>query len=88
MRLLGLITARGGSKRIPGKNLRNVGGKTLVAWTIEEDGGAISYSETTIALLQEYGIHYCLSVEHRDVSTKDMASPFALPRYDCTCFPY
>jgi CMP-N-acetylneuraminic acid synthetase len=36
VRLLGLITARGGSKRVPGKNLRNVGGKPLVAWTIEE----------------------------------------------------
>ncbi|UZP66882.1 acylneuraminate cytidylyltransferase family protein [Desulfovibrio mangrovi] len=36
MRLLGLITARGGSKRIPGKNLKSVGGKPLIAWTIEE----------------------------------------------------
>lgn len=36
MRLLGLITARGGSKRIPGKNLREVGGKPLLAWTVEE----------------------------------------------------
>lgn len=33
--ILGLITARGGSKRIPGKNLRIVGGKPLLAWTIE-----------------------------------------------------
>lgn len=34
MRLLGLITARSGSKRIPGKNLRLVGGKPLLAWTV------------------------------------------------------
>lgn len=32
--VLGLITARGGSKRIPRKNVRYVGGKPLIAWTI------------------------------------------------------
>lgn len=31
---LGLITARGGSKRVPGKNARLLGGKPLIAWTI------------------------------------------------------
>ena len=30
-----LIPARGGSKRLPGKNIRNLGGKPLIAWTIE-----------------------------------------------------
>ena len=30
-----LITARSGSKRIPGKNLRLLQGKPLIAWTIE-----------------------------------------------------
>jgi CMP-N,N'-diacetyllegionaminic acid synthase len=34
-RVLGLITARGGSKGVPRKNLRVVGGKPLIAWTIE-----------------------------------------------------
>lgn len=33
---LGLIPARGGSKGIPGKNIRMVQGKPLVAWTIEQ----------------------------------------------------
>lgn len=32
---LGLITARGGSKGVPRKNVREVGGKPLIAWTIE-----------------------------------------------------
>lgn len=32
---LGLITARGGSKRIPGKNLKMIAGKPLMAWTVE-----------------------------------------------------
>lgn len=34
-RVLCVITARGGSKRIPGKNLRMLGGKPLIAWSIE-----------------------------------------------------
>jgi CMP-N-acetylneuraminic acid synthetase len=33
--ILGLITARGGSKGLPGKNLRPLAGKPLMAWTIE-----------------------------------------------------
>ena len=32
--VLGLIPARGGSKGVPGKNLRTVGGKPLIAWTV------------------------------------------------------
>ncbi len=33
--VLGLIPARGGSKGIPRKNIVDVGGKPLIAWTIE-----------------------------------------------------
>jgi N-acylneuraminate cytidylyltransferase len=33
--VLAVIPARGGSKRVPGKNLRELGGKPLIAWTIE-----------------------------------------------------
>ncbi len=36
MNCLGLIIARGGSKRIPRKNVMLLGGKPLIAWTIEE----------------------------------------------------
>ena len=35
-RILGIIPARGGSKGVPRKNIRDVGGKPLIAWTIEE----------------------------------------------------
>ena len=35
-RVLAVIAARGGSKAVPGKNLRLVGGRPLVAWTIEQ----------------------------------------------------
>ncbi|MGI8402104.1 MAG: cytidylyltransferase domain-containing protein [Gemmatimonadaceae bacterium] len=35
MRVLGLIPARGGSKGIPRKNIRTLGGKPLLQWTAE-----------------------------------------------------
>jgi len=33
--LIAIIPARGGSKRLPGKNLMNIAGKALICWTIE-----------------------------------------------------
>lgn len=36
MEVLGVIPARGGSKGIPGKNIKLLSGKPLIAWTIEE----------------------------------------------------
>lgn len=35
LKTLAVIPARGGSKRLPGKNLRVLGGKPLVDWTLE-----------------------------------------------------
>jgi N-acylneuraminate cytidylyltransferase/CMP-N,N'-diacetyllegionaminic acid synthase len=34
-RVLGLVTARGGSKGLPGKNLRDLCGRPLIAWSID-----------------------------------------------------
>src|SRR3989344_6105761 len=36
MEILGIIPARGGSKGVPGKNMRPLAGKPLIAWTIKE----------------------------------------------------
>ncbi|MHB8475473.1 MAG: acylneuraminate cytidylyltransferase family protein [Steroidobacteraceae bacterium] len=35
MRILALIAARGGSKRVPGKNIRLLGGRPLIVWSID-----------------------------------------------------
>jgi N-acylneuraminate cytidylyltransferase len=35
MNVLGVILARGGSKGIPGKNIRPLGGRPLIDWTVE-----------------------------------------------------
>jgi N-acylneuraminate cytidylyltransferase len=40
MKLLGIIPARGGSKGIPGKNIRLLGGKPLLAYAAEAAGKA------------------------------------------------
>lgn len=39
MKILALIPARGGSKRIPNKNIRELGGKPLINWSIEAAQG-------------------------------------------------
>ena len=35
MKMLAVVTARMGSKRLPGKNIKLLGGKPLINWTIE-----------------------------------------------------
>lgn len=35
MKILAIVPARGGSKRLPGKNVKVLGGRPLIAWTIE-----------------------------------------------------
>ncbi|HEY1552727.1 MAG TPA: acylneuraminate cytidylyltransferase family protein, partial [Kofleriaceae bacterium] len=47
--VLGLITARGGSKGIPGKNVALCGGKSLLAWTAEASLGAACVTRTVIS---------------------------------------
>ncbi len=34
-KIVAIIPARGGSKRVPGKNIMNFCGKPMIAWTIE-----------------------------------------------------
>lgn len=34
--ILAIITARGGSKGLPGKNIKEIGGKPLIGWTLEQ----------------------------------------------------
>lgn len=46
---LALIPARGGSKRIPRKNLANVAGKSLLAWTIQAAKSAQKVSHVLVS---------------------------------------
>jgi CMP-N,N'-diacetyllegionaminic acid synthase len=47
--VVGLIPARGGSKAIPRKNLTPLGGKPLVAWTIEAALGSEQISRSVVS---------------------------------------
>ena len=48
-KILGIIPARGGSKRLPRKNLRMLGGKPLVAWAIEAARGSRRLSNLVVS---------------------------------------
>lgn len=49
MHNLGIIPARGGSKRVPRKNLRPLAGKPLVAWAIEAARAASGLSRLVVS---------------------------------------
>ena len=49
MNVLGLIPARGGSKGIPRKNLAVVGGKPLLAWSVEAASGARTLTRVVVS---------------------------------------
>lgn len=49
MRVIGIITARGGSKGVPGKNTRMLGGKPLLAWTAESALAAKHLSRVVVS---------------------------------------
>lgn len=48
-KIVGLITARGGSKGLPGKNIRPLGGKPLIAWTIDAARRADSLARVIVS---------------------------------------
>src|SRR5690349_8449623 len=49
MNVLAIIPARGGSKRVPRKNLRLLGGKPLVCWAIDAARAARGISELVLS---------------------------------------
>ena len=64
MNILGITPARGGSKTIPRKNIDDISGKPLIAWTIEAakesgmiDRYVVSTEDKEIAkIVREYGV--------------------------------
>lgn len=49
MRILALVTARGGSKRLPGKNIRLLGGRPLIAWSIDAVRGMAEIADVLVS---------------------------------------
>lgn len=53
MKILGIITARGGSKGVPGKNLKLLAGKPLLAYTVEAALGSRSLDRVILSTEDE-----------------------------------
>lgn len=49
MKILGLIPARGGSKGVPNKNIKLLGDRPLIAYTIASAKAAAALSQTTVS---------------------------------------
>lgn len=49
MKILALIPARGGSKRLPGKNIKLLGGKPLIVWSIDVVKDVVDIVEVLIS---------------------------------------
>jgi CMP-N,N'-diacetyllegionaminic acid synthase len=96
MRILALIPARGGSKRLPGKNIKLLGGKPLINWTIDAAQGIpeiceilVSTDSPEIALVAtEAGAHVPWlrpDVHSTDQATSVAVALHALDRYEAEC---
>lgn len=48
-RVVAVVTARGGSKGVPGKNLRLLRGRPLIAWTVAAALGSASLARTIVS---------------------------------------
>ena len=48
-KVLSVIPARSGSKRLPGKNHRLIAGKPLIAWTLEASLGSVVVDRTVVS---------------------------------------
>jgi N-acylneuraminate cytidylyltransferase len=81
MRILALIPARGGSKRLPGKNIRLLGGKPLIVWSIEVARGIPEICDTLISTDSPEIANTCIEagtlvpwLRPQDLATDDSSS--------------
>jgi CMP-N-acetylneuraminic acid synthetase len=89
-----LIPARGGSKRVPRKNIREVAGKPLILWTIEEAKKSKHIHRLVVSSddeeILEISSQYCEVLERPKSLAKDNSSSIdvalhalkKLPGYD------
>lgn len=73
--VLGVIPARGGSKRVPGKNLRLLLGRPLIAHTLHAAMGAKRISELVVSTedcrIKDVALSYGVKVVHRPSELAD-----------------
>jgi CMP-N-acetylneuraminic acid synthetase len=77
VRTVGLIPARGGSKRVPGKNLRWIAGKPLIFWTLEaalQSKLDAVYVSTEDDRIRDLCRDYCEIIHRPPVLSDDLAT--------------
>lgn len=80
MKILGLIPARGGSKGIPGKNIKSLGGKPLLQYSLE----AASASKLLTQVMLSSDDHKIIKVAERIGLEVPFVRPGALANDDTT----
>ena len=74
-RVLGIIPARGGSKRLPRKNVLEFCGKPLIAWTIEEAKKSVWIDQITLTSddkkILDIGMEYKINCVPRNKELAD-----------------
>ena len=92
MRILALIAARGGSKRLPGKNIRQLGGKPLIIWSIDVAKNIpeicdilVSTDDPAIAAVCTEAGAYVPWLRPTELST-DTASPVEVALHALDCY--
>ena len=72
--VLGLITARGGSRGVPRKNVRMVAGRPLIGWTIEaaQQSRVLDRLLELRSLLNDATVAYAMPADRStDIDTED-----------------
>ena len=77
MKVLGLTMARGGSKGIPHKNIKEIAGKPLIAWTIEEATKSKHLNNYIVSTDDDKIIRFC-----NDMGVQAIQRPERLARDD------
>lgn len=80
MKTLAIIPARGGSKGVPGKNIRITGGKPLIAYSIEVALQAEAINEVIVSSdsrdILDFAAQYPgVTLHHRDIELASDTSP-------------
>jgi len=88
MKVLSLILARGGSKRLPNKNILELAGKPLIAWSIEASLSSKCVSRTIVSsdddrilsIAESYGAETVIRPEHlaTDIASSEEAMMHAV----------
>ncbi len=81
MKTIALIPARGGSKRIPGKNIRNFCGHPLIAWTIQQANISDCFDDIVVStdcgethkIAEKYGAH---AIYRPDIISQDHSTDY------------